>query len=72
MNFDFSLFKDTLITEAARLQFRTEIFNLTNTPTFFLANANTTSLSVGRPNFGQLSQGTAVGRQIQFGMKLIF
>jgi hypothetical protein len=72
VNFDFSLFKNTALTEAARLQFRMEIFNLTNTPTFFLASASSTSLSVGRPNFGQLSQGSAVGRQIQFGMKLMF
>jgi hypothetical protein len=72
INFDFSLFKNTAITESLRLQFRMETFNLTNTPTFFLASASSASLSVGQPNFGKLSQGTAVGRQIQFGMKLIF
>lgn len=72
VNSDFSLFKNTALTEAARLQFRMEIFNLTNTPSFSLASASSASLSVGRPNFGQLSQGTAVGRQIQFGMKLVF
>ncbi len=72
INFDFSLFKNTVITETTRLQFRAETFNLSNTPTFFLASGSSTSLSVGQPNFGKLSQGTAVGRQIQFGMKLIF
>jgi hypothetical protein len=72
VNLDFSLFKNTAITEGTRLQFRTEMFNLTNTPTFFLASASAASLSVGRPNFGKISDGTAVGRQIQFGMKFIF
>ena len=72
VNFDFSLFKNTAITEGTRLQFRAEAFNLTNTPTFFLASGSSTSLSVGQPNFGKLSQGTAVGRQIQFGLKFIF
>jgi hypothetical protein len=72
VNLDFSLFKNTSITESTMLQFRAEFFNLTNTPTFFLAAANSTSLSVGQSNFGQLSNSTAVGRQIQFGLKLIF
>ena len=61
-----------MITESGQMQFRIEVFNLMNTPTFFLASGSSTSLSVGQPNFGKLSQGTAVGRQIQFGMKLIF
>lgn len=54
------------------LQFRAEAFNLTNTPTFFLASANSPTLTVGQPSFGKLSNSTAVGRQIQFGLKLIF
>jgi hypothetical protein len=72
VNFDFSIFKNTQISDKATLQFRAEFFNLTNTPTFFLAAANDASLSVGTPNFGKLSNSTAVGRQIQFGMKCIF
>jgi hypothetical protein len=72
VNFDFSLFKNTTITERTTLQFRSEFFNLTNTPTFYLAAANSPTLTVGQPSFGKLSSSTAVGRQIQFGMKLIF
>jgi outer membrane receptor protein involved in Fe transport len=72
VNFDFSIFKKIQLTEEHMLQFRTEFFNLTNTPTFYLAAANATSLSVGHPTFGKLSQGTAVGRQFQFGLKLAF
>jgi hypothetical protein len=72
VNFDFSLFKDTHFTETLKLQFRAEAFNLANTPAFFLEGAGRPSLSVDSPTFGKLSNSTAVGRQIQFGMKLIF
>ena len=72
VNTDFSAFKNLRITERAALQFRAEFFDLTNTPTFFLASASGTTLTVGSPVFGKLSNGTAVGRQIQFGLKLIF
>ena len=33
-NLDFSIFKDFAFTERVRLQFRAEVFNLTNTPQF--------------------------------------
>ena len=72
VNTDFSAFKSVRIAERASLQFRAEFFDLTNTPTFFLAAASSTTLSVGSPVFGKLSNGTAVGRQIQFGLKLLF
>ncbi len=81
-NFDFSVFKDTVITERYRLQFRAEFFNLTNTPTFFLPAASNRTLTcigpaggacnAGNAEFGKLSNGTATGRQIQFGLKLQF
>ena len=72
VNTDFSAFKNIPITERSMLQFRSEFFDLTNTPTFFLASANSPTLTVGSPVFGKLSNGTAVGRQIQFALKLIF
>jgi hypothetical protein len=72
VNTDFSVFKNIGITEHARLQFRGEFFDLTNTPTFYLASANSPTLTVGSSVFGKLSNGTAVGRQIQFALKLIF
>ena len=71
-NIDFSVFKNTKITERTTLQFRSEFFNLTNTPTFFLASANSAALSVDSSTFGKLSNSRAVGRQIQFGLKLLF
>lgn len=81
-NADFSVFKNTKVTERAMLQFRAEFFNLTNTPTFFLPAANSPTLTCIGPSggacnannvsFGKLSSGTATGRQIQFGLKLYF
>ena len=82
VNFDFSVFKETGISERSRLQFRAEFFNLTNTPTFFLPSASNITLTcigppgaacnAGNPQFGKLSNGTATGRQIQLGLKLLF
>ena len=81
-NADLSVFKNTAITDRVMLQFRTEFFNLTNTPTFFLPAANSPTLTcIGPPggacnannsSFGKLSNGTATGRQVQFGLKLYF
>lgn len=45
--FDFSLMRDFAIHEAMSLQFRWEVFNLTNTPMFGLPNTNLSSGSVG-------------------------
>lgn len=83
VNFDFSVFKEAVITERYRVQFRAEFFNLTNTPTFFLPSASDPALTCiarapGGPcneanaGFGKLSNGTATGRQIQLGLKLMF
>lgn len=45
--FDFSLMRDFAIKERAKLQFRWEVFNLTNTAMFSLPSASLTSSSVG-------------------------
>ena len=81
-NADLSFFKNTYIREKAMLQLRVEMFNFTNTPTFFLPAANSPTLTCigapgsvcnsNSPSFGKLSSGTATGRQIQLGMKLYF
>ncbi len=83
VNFDFSVFKDISFVERYRLEFRTEFFNLTNTPTFLLASSNSPSMTcIGRspgsacndnnPEFGKLSGSSATGRQVQFGLKFVF
>ena len=71
-NTDFSLFKTFAIKERFRVQFRAEAFNLTNTPTFFLPSATNAALTLGGATFGKLTSSSATGRQLQFGLKLLF
>jgi Carboxypeptidase regulatory-like domain/TonB dependent receptor-like, beta-barrel len=66
---DFSLTKDFPIRETARLQFRAESFNLTNTPNFAEPNTN-----LGSPTFGEITS-TSVGsnpRLLQFALRFSF
>jgi hypothetical protein len=65
-NVDFSLLKDTQITEGATLQFRAEFFNLLNTPSFMNPN-----IFFATPGFGRILAARD-GREVQFGVKLIF
>jgi len=54
--------------ERIRIQFRGELFNLTNTPQF--GRPNTT---VGSPTFGVVTGTRNVGpRNVQFGLKIDF
>jgi len=66
-NWDLSLFKDFVITERVRLQFRGEFLNAFNTPRFSGPNTSVTSSS-----FGSITSQANAPRQIQFGLKLIF
>ncbi len=69
VNFDLSLFKNiplSMISEAARLQFRTEIFNLWNTPQFVPP-----AMALGGAGFGAINRAFD-GRQFQFALKLLF
>jgi hypothetical protein len=68
-NVDFSLFKNFTLREKYKFQFRTEAFNLTNTPTF-----DTPGSTFGTPTFGQVTA-TAFfphPRVVQFGLKMQF
>jgi hypothetical protein len=81
-NLDASIFRDFRFTERKFLQLRLELFNATNTPTFFLPAASSTALTcegkagspcnANNPSFGKLSSGTATGRQVQLGLKFYF
>ena len=75
---DFSLLKDTAITERLRIQFRAEFFNILNR-----ANFNTPNLIVavlppgsvapqGNPAAGTITSTSTNSRQIQFGLKLLW
>ncbi len=69
---DFSMFKNTAISERFRLQFRAEFFNVMNhanfgspSPVVFSGNAYSSSA-------GLITGTTTTSRQIQFGLKLVF
>jgi len=67
-NMDLSIFKMFSFTERIKMQFRAEIFNLTNTPQFNFPNS-----SYGSSTFGQVTSTLAgTERHIQFGLKLLF
>lgn len=63
---NFSVLKDTKLTETTTLQFRAEMFNLFNQPNFLAPN-----IFFGTPGFGQIT-GAREAREIQFGLKLLF
>jgi hypothetical protein len=65
---DFSASKEFPIYEALKLQFRTEVFNITNTASFDQPGGSMGS------NFGRITQTVAgsTPREIQFGLKLLF
>jgi hypothetical protein len=65
-NFDFSVMKETTVTERSLLQFRMEFFNLLNVVNFDNPNAQ---LSSG--TFGRITS-AAAAREIQLALKLIF
>jgi hypothetical protein len=70
---DFSVLKETAITDGTKLQFRAEIFNLANHPNF--AQPNTT---FGSPSFGEIfntigrTLGMGTSRQIQLALRFSF
>jgi len=67
-NLDFSIFKDLSLTERYRFQFRTEIFNIFNTPQF-----NFPDSGFGDANFGKVTSTLAgTERHVQFALKFLF
>jgi hypothetical protein len=64
---DFSILKDTNITERFTMQFRAEFFNLLNQHAFQRPNAQ-----LGNPGFGIASSTLFDPRELQFGLRLIF
>jgi hypothetical protein len=69
VNVDWSLFKNFVLTERFRLQFRWETFNILNHPNF--SNPNSTFVP-GSTSFGNITSLAANMRQQQFGLKLLF
>ena len=78
---DFSLFRDFVIRESTKLQFRAESFNLTNTPNFGTPNNQISSFAGGvgsratnAGGFGSITSSNTLynPREIQFALKLVF
>ena len=66
-NLDFSILKDTNLTESKMLQFRAEFFNIPNFATFAGPGA-----TLGSTNFGISGNTQTAERQIQFGLRFVF
>lgn len=65
-NVDLSVFREFHVHESVRLQFRSEFFDLTNTPHFGQPNS-----TVNGSGFGTITS-AAAPRQIQFALKLFY
>jgi Carboxypeptidase regulatory-like domain/TonB dependent receptor len=75
VNFDFTVLKDTMITERLRLQFRAEFFNIFNHANFQAPNIDAGTATIGffpNPIPVTLTQTVTDGRDIQFGLKFVF
>lgn len=64
---DFALFKEFVIREGHKLQFRYEAFNFLNTPQF-----NAPDRMLGSATFGRISSTIINNREMQFGLKYMF
>src|SRR5215475_3320 len=75
VNYDFSVFKSFAITESKRLEFRTEFYNLTNTPHFNQPSGNFS----GGTSFGSITSTIGANgvpgageREVQFALRFLF
>lgn len=73
---DLSLFKDFPVRETVKVQFRTEVFNVSNTPNFYINNNVNSSppTLLGNSAFGKTitTDPNYSPRQFQFALKLLF
>jgi hypothetical protein len=68
-NWDFSIIKNTPLTEGVTLQFRSEFYNVWNHPQFNPPNNNYELLGQG---FGQITSSSVPPRVVQFALKFLF
>ena len=71
---DFSVLKNTPLSERLNLQFRAEFFNILNRANFGTPNAVvfSSATSAPSPTAGVITSTATTSRQIQFGLKLLF
>ncbi|MDB5385747.1 MAG: hypothetical protein JWM11_1393, partial [Planctomycetaceae bacterium] len=66
-NWDMSLFKNFVIREATRFEFRAEAFNIFNHPQFGLPNP-----TIGNPQAGAITSTVGNSRQMQVALRFQF
>jgi hypothetical protein len=66
-NLDLSVFREFPVSESKRFEFRAEMFNSTNTPTW-----GTPVNNFNDPRYGRILSTRSVERQIQFALKFYF
>jgi hypothetical protein len=71
-NVDFSVFKNTRLSEGVSLQFRAEFFNLLNRTNLGTPNSTVFSGTSINPSAGLITTLATTPRQLQFGLKLSF
>jgi hypothetical protein len=71
-NVDFSVFKNTALSERLKLQFRAEFFNLLNRDNLGTPNATAFTGASINASAGLITTLATMPRQIQFGLKLMF
>lgn len=71
---DFSILKNTILTERLKLQFRAEFFNILNAVNFNTPNTVvfTSATSAPSPTAGVITGTSTTSRQIQFALKLVW
>jgi len=79
VSLNMSLFRDFSVLERIKIQFRSEAFNLTNTPIFNNPNASVSSATFNSDGtikalngFSQITSAQPVERQIRLGLRLSF
>src|SRR5262249_10175887 len=70
-NLDFGLYKNFKLSERFTMQFRSEFYNSINNPAFGSATQSGLSTNLTDGSYGQIT-GAGDGREIQFGLKLMF
>jgi carboxypeptidase family protein/TonB-dependent receptor-like protein len=79
VNLDASLFRDFQLREGLRMQFRAEVFNVTNTPAFNNPGANASAPTrnadgtiLNLNGYTEITSAQATERQIRFALRMIF
>jgi Carboxypeptidase regulatory-like domain/TonB dependent receptor-like, beta-barrel len=73
-NWDLSILKSFSVTESKRFEYRLDLFNAFNHPTFAVGNpgAGITDMNINDANFGVATSTVSSPRRIQMGLRFVF